>query len=51
MELFSYIGFAFGLLGMIFGLRGMTSSIRLNRLEQRLKDLNVIDNEFQSGAS
>ncbi len=51
MDVFGVMGFAFGMLGLVFGLQGMMSSHRINKLEERLKELNVIDPEFNSGAS
>ncbi len=51
MEPFSMIACAFGIMGLICGLHGMSSAQRLNRLEQRLKELNVIDSKFNSSTS
>ncbi|QDT34184.1 hypothetical protein Mal48_34440 [Thalassoglobus polymorphus] len=50
MDLFSVIGCAFGIIGLICGLHGMSSAQRLNRLEKRLKELHVIDTEFNSSS-
>ncbi len=45
MEAFGIIGMSFGLMGFIFGLK---ATKRLDSLEKKLKELNVLDEEFKS---
>lgn len=40
------IGFVFGLAGLAFGL---IANSRLNKLEDKLKELAVLDKDFKSG--
>lgn len=40
------IGFVFGLAGLAFAL---IANKRLNKLEDKLKELNVLDKDFSSG--
>ncbi len=40
------IGFIFGLTGFAFA---MIANSRLNKLEDKLKELNVLDKDFKSG--
>jgi len=40
------IGFVFGLAGLAFA---MIANSRLNKLENKLKELNVLDKDFKSG--
>jgi len=40
------LGFIFGVAGLAFGL---IANSRLNKLEDKLKELNVLDEDFSSG--
>ena len=40
------IGFIFGLAGLAFA---MIANSRLNKIEDKLKELNVLDKDFKSG--
>jgi len=40
------IGFVFGLAGLAFA---MIANTRLNKLEDKLKELDVLDKDFKSG--
>ncbi len=42
----STIGFIFGLAGLFFAL---TANSRINKLEDKLKELDVLDKDFKSG--
>lgn len=41
----SVMGFIFGLAGLAFAL---TASSRLNRIEEKLKELNILEKDFDS---
>lgn len=45
MEAFGMTGFTFGLMGFIFG---MIAFRRVDNLEKKLKELNVLDEDFKS---
>ena len=45
MEVFGLIGMSMGTMGFVFGVISMN---RINKLELKLKELNVIDEKFKS---
>jgi len=45
MEVFGIIGMSMGTMGFIFGIASMS---RINKLELKLKELNVIDKDYKS---
>ncbi|MEZ8826092.1 hypothetical protein AB4259_15590 [Vibrio amylolyticus] len=45
MEAFGMSGFTFGIVGFIFGLIAFK---RVDKLEKKLKELNVLDQDFKS---
>ena len=45
METFGIIGMSFGTMGFIFALNAMS---RIDKLEKKLKELGVMDQEFKS---
>ena len=45
MGMFGAVGFIFGMIGMMFGLIAYS---RVDKLEQRLKELGVLEHDFKS---
>ncbi|MEH8015725.1 hypothetical protein MN202_00635 [Rheinheimera muenzenbergensis] len=47
------LGFVFGIIGMSMGIAGFSFAIitmkKLDNLESKLKELNVLSNDFKSG--